>query len=149
MYRKKFIPPLLKKVPSNADTATSEPPLKKIKLEKGSSQDDVRARGGGSQDSTGGSRIASSSQSNSKPISTKFLVPQVTRKPLAPVLNPPATQTKDVKSETGEGGRNYYNVLWYGILILVEETPRLIFVGLGENIRRESTRPGIVMVFWQ
>ncbi|KAK6524845.1 helicase [Arthrobotrys megalospora] len=117
MYRKKFIPPLLKRPPTAPATQNtdSEPPQKKIKLEsQSSSQKSADSDSGrSSQASNGVRRVLPVSRITAGP-GSRFNPPTIIRKPLVPVANPPAAAEKEApKPTTGDdGGRHYFNVLW-------------------------------------
>ncbi|KAF3913240.1 hypothetical protein AA313_de0208447 [Arthrobotrys entomopaga] len=114
MYRKKFVPPLLKKPPIAQDTTNDEPPQKKIKLElQDSSQKSNGSDSGKSSQSNGAKRVLPAFRPPVGP-GTKFNPPQLIRKPLIPVNNPPArTERDDSKPTDKEGGDKYFfNVLW-------------------------------------
>ncbi|KAK6540050.1 helicase [Orbilia ellipsospora] len=114
MYRKKFVPPLLKKPPTTQNTADDEPPQKKIKLEpQNNCQKSNSSDSGKSSQSNGVKRVLPAFRPPVGP-GTKFNPPQLVRKPLIPVQNPPVRIAKDDGKATGEGsgGRYYFNVLW-------------------------------------
>ncbi|EPS41290.1 hypothetical protein H072_4846 [Dactylellina haptotyla CBS 200.50] len=116
MYRKKFVPPLLKKPPTTqpASTLDDEPPQKKIKLEpKSSSQKSTNSDSGTSSQSNGVRRALPAFRPPVGP-GTKFNPPQLVRKPLAPVNNPPArVEETEGKAPSDVGNsRHFFNVLW-------------------------------------
>ncbi|KAK6346262.1 helicase [Orbilia blumenaviensis] len=114
MYRKKFIPPLLKKpLIATTDSSSSEPPQKKIKIEPQSSSQKSSDSDGGrsSQSSSGVRRVLPVSRVTAGP-GSRFNPPKIIRKPLVPVSNPPAESEGPKPVSDGGGGRHYFNVLW-------------------------------------
>ncbi|KAJ6263580.1 DNA repair and recombination protein RAD54B [Drechslerella dactyloides] len=113
MYRKKFIPPLLKKPSTQpAGPHDSEPPQKKIKLEpQTGSQSSVGSNS--STQSNGIRKLLPTPRSNIGP-GSKFNPPQLLRRPLVPVNHPPGANDKREEETTGSdgSGRHYFNVLW-------------------------------------
>ncbi|KAF3193922.1 helicase [Orbilia oligospora] len=117
MYRKKFIPPLLKRPPTapTTDNTNSEPSKKRIKLEPlSSSQKSADSDGGrSSQSSNGARKVLPSSRITAGP-GSRFNPPTIMRKPLIPVSNPPGVAEKagPISVSDNGDGRYYFNVLW-------------------------------------
>ncbi|KAF3926902.1 hypothetical protein ABW20_dc0105328 [Dactylellina cionopaga] len=116
MYRKKFIPPLLKRPPTTGTTDTSgtEPPQKKVKTSpQDSSQKSIDSDSGKSAQSNAFKRVLPGSRTQAGP-GTRFNPPQLVRKPLVPVNNPPVATEKESRESTSDGSENrhLFNVLW-------------------------------------